>query len=339
MSWRARGIIERVNKEAIIAVEDDRIVKSRHSRTFEVRVPASTSNLGAGFDCFGLALKLYLTVRATVVSEQREPCRVRCLGEGRKEIGDSTRATDNLIFRALLLAAEREGLQLPPVRLAVHNELPLGRGLGSSAAAIVAGLTLCSSLCEKEIPVDRVLRYALEMEGHADNISPCIYGGWTISCVTSDGDVLAVKRRWPPDIKILVVSPHASLKTALARSTLPPAIPREDAVYNLQRTALFIAALESGAYDLLWEAMQDRLHQAHRQSFVPGLAEALATPKQPGLVGLALSGSGPSVIALVSDRFAEIGAAIADAFRQRGTEATVRLLEVDDEGRKIKTQS
>jgi homoserine kinase len=323
-----------VKNEAVIAVEDSEL-NGRRGRTFEVRVPASTSNLGAGFDCFGLALKLYLTVRATIVPGQSEPCRVRSLGEGERGAGALSQAADNLIFRAMQLSAEREGLSLPPLRLAVHNQLPLGRGLGSSAAAIVAGLTLCSLVCDKEIPAEAVLRYALEMEGHADNIGPAVYGGWVVTCVTPDGNVLAIKRRWPPDIKVIVVSPDAPLETALARQALPPVVAREDAVYNLQRAALFGAALDTGAYDLLWEAMQDRLHQVHRQSFVPGLAEALATPAQPGLVGLALSGSGPSIIALARDHFAEIGETIAESFRRRGTGVTVRLLEVDDEGRRM----
>jgi homoserine kinase len=175
------------------------------------------------------------------------------------------------------------------------------------------------------------------MEGHADNISAALHGGWVVTCLRPDGDVIAVKRHWPTDIKVIVVSPHAPLNTVLARSAVPAAVELEDAVHNIQHAALFGAALETGAYDLLWEAMQDRLHQAHRQSFVPGLAEALATPKQPGLVGLALSGAGPSVIALASDHFIEIGETIADKFRRCGTETTTRLLEVDDEGRKTET--
>ncbi|HEY0405051.1 MAG TPA: homoserine kinase [Pyrinomonadaceae bacterium] len=303
-------------------------------RAFAVRVPASTSNLGAGFDCFGLALRLYLNVRATVMHGESEPCRVRSLGENEKENALS-RTTDNLIFRAMRFAAEREGLSLPPVRLAVHNQVPLGRGLGSSAAAIVAGLKLCSLLCEKEITDAAVLRYALEMEGHPDNIGAALYGGLIVNCVRPDGSVLAIKRRWPPDVKVIVVSPDAHLKTAQARSTLPPMVARSDAVYNLQRTALFGAALEAGTYEMLWEAMQDRLHQAHRQSFVPGLAAALATPQQQGLLGLAMSGSGPSIIALATGRFTEIGHTIAASFERHGTRATVRLLEVDDEGLRI----
>jgi homoserine kinase len=326
-----------VENESAIAVEDAGEVDRGRGRTFEVRVPASTSNLGAGFDCFGLALQLYLTVRATIVSDASEPCRVRVLGEREGGAVALPRTRDNLIFRAMQLAAEREGLSLPPLRLAVHNELPLGRGLGSSAAAIIAGITLCSRVCEREITDRKVLRYALEMEGHADNIAPALHGGWVVTCLKPDGDVIVVKRAWPPDIKVIVVSPHAPLNTALARSALPDTIERRDAVYNIQRAALFGAALETGAYDLLWEAMKDRLHQAHRQPFVPGLAEALATPKQPGLVGLAVSGAGPSVIALASDHFTEIGEAIAERFRLCGTETFTRLLDVDTEGRKTRT--
>ena len=329
---------ERINKhlktESLTAVDDGIEVNETRARAFEVRVPASTSNLGAGFDCFGLALQLYLTVRATIAPAESAPCRVRTLGDEDANAVTSS-PEDNLIFMAMRLAAEREGLVLPPVRLAVHNPLPLGRGLGSSAAAIIAGITLCSSVCDREIPAEALLRYALEMEGHADNIAAAFYGGWVVTCVKQDGSVLAVKRPWPADIKVIVVSPDVSLKTSLARSALPLTVEREDAVYNLQRAALFGAALEAGDYDLLWDAMQDRLHQVYRQSLIPDLKEALATPRQPGLLGIAVSGAGPSVIALANDHFTEIGETIANSFRRSGTETTTRLLAVDDEGRKM----
>ncbi|HEX8771976.1 MAG TPA: homoserine kinase [Pyrinomonadaceae bacterium] len=327
-----RGLDGGVKGEAGIAIEDR--VKVKGERAFEVRVPASTSNLGAGFDCFGLALQLYLTVRARVVPQARVPCRVRhTTGEKSAEQPQQHSSTeDNLIFRSMRFAAEREGLRLPPVRLAVHNPLPMGRGLGSSAAAIVAGISLCASLCEKTFPVETVLRYAFEMEGHADNVAASLYGGLVVSCVKEDGQVLSIRRRWPSSLKVIVVSPDVALKTTEARSALPRTVSRDDAVHNLQRAALFGAALEAGAYDLIWEAMRDRLHQVYRQSLVRGLADALATPQRPGLIGLALSGSGPSIVALASDNFAEIGEAIAVSFRRREVEATVRLLEVDNEG-------
>jgi homoserine kinase len=300
---------------------------------FEVRVPASTSNLGAGFDCFGLGLQLYLSVKAAVAPEMNEPCQVESTGEGEDELA---RGADNLIYRAMSFVAKREGWVLPPVRLEVQNEIPLGRGLGSSAAAIVAGICCGALVCGKEIEDDVALNYALEMEGHADNIAAAVYGGLTVACIGEDGRALVLKRPWPRELKVVAVSPDAHLKTSVARAALPREVAFKDAVHNLQRAALFGAAVETGAYHLLWEAMQDRLHQRHREMLLPGLAEALAMPKEEGLLGLALSGSGPTIIALALDRFREIGERIADNFHRHGTGATIRLLEVDNEGRKIK---
>ncbi|MDQ2975339.1 MAG: homoserine kinase [Acidobacteriota bacterium] len=300
-------------------------------RAFTVRVPASSSNLGAGFDSFSLALQLYLTVTAKVVTGASAICCVTSSGEGSTS-GLLSPTEDNLIFRAMSFAAGREGWTLPPVQLDVQNELPLGRGLGSSAAAIVAGLMLSSLICNEKPSPQTVLRYALEMEGHADNVAAAYHGGWVVSCVKPDGNVLAIKRSWPADLKVVVVSPDTILKTAETRSALPGTVQRQDAVHNLQRVALFGAAVEGGAYDLMWDAMQDRMHQPFRQSLVPGLAEALAIKRQPGLVGVALSGSGPSVIALALNHLPEIGETIANVFRSHGMPATVRTLEVDREG-------
>ena len=302
-------------------------------RSVEVRVPASTSNLGAGFDCFGLALQLYLTVRATVAPASAEPCRVRSYGNGNS--GLLPRASDNLIFRTMRFVAERHGLPLPPVRLAVRNEIPLASGLGSSGAAIIAGAMLAGAICEREIPIETILRYATELEGHADNVAAALYGGWVVHCIKEGGEVLAVKRSWPADIKVIVVTPHFLLETKKARQVLPQAVSRADAVHNMQRIALFSAALEARADDLLWEAMQDRLHQAYRESLVPGLAEALALPRRNGLLGLALSGAGPSILALARYGFDEIGQGIASCFHRHRLDTTVRLLAIDDEGQRV----
>jgi homoserine kinase len=296
-------------------------------------VPASTSNLGAGFDCFGLALQLYLTVRATRAPEARAAVRVRMRGEA--EGVSLARAEDNLIVRAMRYVAVREGLRLAPVRLAVRNEIPPGRGLGSSAAAVVSGLTLGAALGGVELSTESVLRYAAALEGHADNAAACLLGGWVVTATTADNRVLVVKRPWPADLKVLVVSPRVQVATAQARAALPREVPRAAAVSNLQRAALFGAALAARRYDLLWEAMQDRLHQEQRQALVPGLAEALALPRRPGLVGLALSGAGPSVVALVEEHAEVIGAGIAGCFERHGIETATRLLAVDEAGRQV----
>lgn len=317
--------------ETAIAHEGGKRGAGKRAPSFAVRVPGSTSNLGAGFDCLGLALRLYLRVRATIVAAAHEPCRVRVRGEGAGTEG-LPRTADNLIFVAMRFAASREGWELPPVRLVVNNELPVGRGLGGSAAATVAGLSLAPLVCGRELSDEAVLRYALELEGHADNAAPAVYGGFVVNCVTQGGDVLAVKRPWPADLKVIVVTPDVPLRTAEARDCLPVTVERAAAVHNLQRAALFVAALDAGRYDLLWEATRDRLHQERREPLVPGLAEALATPREPGLVGLALSGAGPSVVALATSRLAELGETIAESFRRRAIGARVRVLEVDDEG-------
>ena len=320
--------------EAGIALEDRPPATNLRGSVVEVRVPASAGNLGAGFDCFGLALELYLTVRVTVDPQSLQPCRMHSRGEGYGTILPHT--ADNLIFRAMSFAAEKQGLTLPPISIEADNEIPLGSGLGSSAAAIIAGLTLGAALCDREISNDLVLRYATELEGHSDNVAASLLGGLVVTCTAQDGSVIAVRKYWPSDIKVIVVSPHATLETARARAALSPLVSHDDAVHNLQRTALFTAALEEHRYDLLWEATRDRLHQERRQSLVPGLADALATPRRPNLLGLSLSGAGPSVLALAQDHFDELGLVIAECFHRHGIDSTVRVLDVDDLGRQIK---
>jgi homoserine kinase len=296
----------------------------------EVRVPASTSNLGPGFDCFGLALKMYLTVRATIVSGAAEPCRVTTTGA--KENEALPRNTSNLIYRAMTFAARREGITLPPVELVAHNEIPLASGLGSSAAAIVAGIKLCALITGHEIADQTVLNYATEFEGHPDNVAASLCGGFVISCVRKDRTVLAAKFDWPSDVRVVVVSPHSQLPTHVARAALPRTVSRADAVYNLQRTALFAAAIAQKRHDLFWDAMCDQLHQPQRESLVPGLAEALALPRMPGLLGVALSGAGPGILALVEGNEDEIGARLASCFKSHKIESTIRTLEVDNHG-------
>ena len=300
---------------------------------FEVRVPASTSNLGPGFDCFGLALKLYLTVRAETMPGVAEQCTVTTTGA--KENEALPRNAVNLIYRAMSFAAQRESCSLPPVELSVHNEIPLASGLGSSGAAIVAGIKLGGLITGKQISDQSIQSYATEFEGHPDNVGASLYGGFLASSVCSDGTVVSTRFPWPAEIRVVVVSPHSQLPTHVARAALPRTVSRQDAVYNLQRTALFTAALAQQRYQLLWEAMHDRLHQPYRESLVPGLAEALALPRMQGLLGLALSGAGPSIVALIDDNEDAIGARIASCFEGRGIESTVRLLDVDNDGCRV----
>jgi homoserine kinase len=301
--------------------------------TAEIRLPASTSNLGPGFDCFGLALKLYLTVRATPVPGSEALCRVKTTGADDNEA--LPRNEDNLIYRAMTFVARREGVTLPPVALEVHNEIPLASGLGSSGAAIVAGMKLCGLMATHELTDQVVQNYSTEFEGHPDNVSASLYGGFLASAVSSDGNVISAKFDWPAHIRVVVVSPHSQLPTHVARAALPATVSHQDAVYNLQRTALFTAAIAQQRYDMLWEATRDRLHQQHREALVPGSVEALALPQMQGLLGVALSGAGPSIVAFVYDNDEEIGARIASCFNEHKIESTVRMLEVDNDGYRL----
>jgi homoserine kinase len=303
---------------------------SPRQRSIEVRIPASTANLGAGFDCLGLALEMYLTVRATVQISPGSRTLARTRGVGSASLPKSPE--QNLIFRAMRYAAEKEGFQLPAVRLAVKNEIPMAGGLGSSAAAAVAGIALAYATAGRSLLRENALRYAKEIEGHADNAGAALLGGLVVTYTHAHGGVGAMRLAWPKMIRVIAVTPAIELPTKKSRAVLLAQVPRDDAVENLQRSALFVAAIEARRYDLIWDAMQDRLHQSYRQKLIPGLAEILAMAQMPGLLGVVLSGAGPSVVALATAGFDEIGKAIAARFENAGVATTIRFLEVAQDG-------
>lgn len=301
--------------------------------SFEVCVPASTANLGAGFDCLGLALNLHLTARATVLAQKSQSLARSGGVAGSASLPKSPKK--NLILRAMNHAAKREGAILPPVRLAVHNEIPLAGGLGSSAAAIVAGIALGYAVCGKKLTEQAALSCATWLESHVDNVGAALLGQLVVSMVRGDGSVVAVRKTWPKEIRVIAVTPEFPLKTAASRAALPKSVPHSDAVFNLQRSALFLAALDARRYDLLADAMRDRLHQFYRRNLIPGLAEVLAAPRLPGMLGVALSGSGPTVIAFATERFDEIGKTLAEHFEHKGLKTTVRNLSAAEHGMRL----
>jgi len=298
-----------------------------------VRVPASTSNLGPGFDVLGLALKCYLQVSASKADKNDDEPNLEVKGEGAAELSVGK---DNLIWQVIEFAAERENISIPPVRIVIENQIPLSRGLGSSAAAIIAGLKLFEAITEHHLDEDKLLSYAMKFESHPDNLAPALMGGLVVNCVTSDHKVSSVKLSWPSQIKVVIVVPEFRLSTATAREILPSTVSRQDAIYNVQRTALFLSALTAGRFDFLREAMRDRLHQPMRQALIPGLEEILSLPQRDGFYGIALSGAGPSILALVDsgdNRFEdEIGGSIIDIFRNHGIKSSAMALEIDNEG-------
>jgi homoserine kinase len=254
-------------------------------------VPASTANLGPGLDTLAVAVQLYTEVRILDVLPGA-PNRLETV------FSDGPFDGENRIDTAFRRACAQAGAPVPGLRIEVRSQIPRRAGLGSSAAATVAGLKLFEAVTARR-PAREWLAVACEIEGHPDNAAASLLGGLTASCQYEDGRVTAQSWRWPPSIRFVVVTPDVPLDTAHARSVLPASIPLRDAVFNLQRAVRFVRALESGRTDEVREAMRDRWHQPFRTPLVPALAEALAL-EHPALLGVCLSGAGPSVLALAS---------------------------------------
>jgi homoserine kinase len=289
-----------------------------------VRVPASSANLGPGFDTLALALGLYLECK---LRASETGLLVRVSEEDAFGIPpDET----NLTWRAFLRLA---GAKAPGgLTLEIANDIPVGKGLGSSAAAIVAGLALANEWLQLGKSREELVQLATDIEGHPDNVAAAVWGGLVASCQSDDGRVLAVKQRLPATVEVVLAIPDFSLSTSAARAALPAQYSRKDAVFNVQRAALLVAALSEGRPDLVREAMRDRLHQPYRAPLIPGLEDILRLRDVPGLLGVALSGAGPSVVAFCSGHAEEVGAALVACFRAKNVSARARLLRVDSDG-------
>ena len=293
-----------------------------------VRVPASTSNLGAGFDALSLALDRYLKCSV----EPAESVKIEAGGVDRALIPTTP---DNLIYRAALSATGMRGRALPPFRMTIENEIPLARGMGSSAAAIVAGITCYEIMANDPLNQQDLFRCAFEFESHPDNLAAALFGGLVATAVADDGTVLVSKPVISGRVAGMVVIPSFELSTEKARSVLPQAYSRKDVVYNIQRSALTVAALTSGDWTLMREAMRDRIHQPYRARLIPGLEEILSLELD-GLFGIALSGAGPTVFAFADpDHSDAVGRTIAGIFKRHGVEAAPQSVNIDRSGRLI----
>jgi homoserine kinase len=297
---------------------------SRH----RFRIPASTSNLGAGFDALGLALGRYLHVTI----ETAAGFTIEAHGTNASSIPTGP---ENLVLRVAHHIAARRGRNLPPFRLRLDNEIPLARGLGSSAAAIIAGITCYELMTADRLDEKDLFHYALEFESHPDNLAAALYGGLISAATSNAGEVYIAHLNVAPGITPLVVIPEFELSTEKARKVLPQSYSRADTVYNIQRAALTIAALTTGKWSLLRESMRDRIHQPYRTPLIPGLDHILAL-EMAGLAGIALSGAGPTIFAMAeTGRDPEIGSQIVRIFNQHGVFASSHSLEFDSKGRVI----
>lgn len=253
-----------------------------------LRVPGSSANLGPGFDALGIAVQVYLECRFSVSD------RLTIVASGRDAALISQRE-DNLIWQTALAVAARAHLPLPSVQLEIINEIPIGKGLGSSAAALTAGVVIAEKLLGLGWKTGRILDEAARLEGHPDNVAACVLGSVVASAVEPGGNTRAVRLELPRDFLVSIVVPNFQLPTKEARAVLPEMYSRADATYNIQRTALLIAALAMGDKSAFPTALEDRLHQPFRAKLVPGLSEILQL-RAPGLLGCTLSGAGPAVL-------------------------------------------
>ena len=289
-----------------------------------VRVPASSANLGPGFDALGLALEIYLTCRF----RRAGSLEIRVEGRDAAQIPASS---DNLIWQTALTVAQAHSIEMPPIHLEIRNDIPIGKGLGSSAAALTAGVVIADHLLDLRWKPLRILDEAARLEGHPDNVAPCTLGSIVASAIDSGGVTRSIRLDLPQRFSIGIVVPDFDLPTSLARSVLPNSYSRADAVFNVQRASLLIAALATGSTWAFPAALEDRFHQPYRAPLVPGLEEILRL-RAPGLLGCALSGAGPSILVFYERGHDSVCDLVRQIFRLNGHQSQTLFANIATHG-------
>jgi homoserine kinase len=289
-----------------------------------VRVPASSANLGPGFDALGLALGVYLKCRF----RQSETLRICAAGRDADRISTGS---DNLIWQTAVAVAESHRAEMPPIELEIANDIPLGKGMGSSAAALTAGVIIADRLLELNWKPLRILDEAARLEGHPDNVAAAILGSIVASAIDSGGVARAVRLDLPDRFGIGIVVPDFDLPTSKARSVLPTCYSKEETVFNIQRASLLVAALATGTIAAFPTALEDRCHQPYRVPLVPGLEEILKL-RAPGLLGCALSGAGPSIVVFFERGYDNVCDLVKQIFRLHGRDSEVLVTRIADKG-------
>jgi homoserine kinase len=292
----------------------------------KVKVPATTANLGAGFDTFGLALTLYNEFEV----EEADGIFI----ESYPENEFLKNPENNLFIKVVKYLCEAEGKTFHGAKLKQTVNIPVARGLGSSATAIVAGILTGFAVHKKPLTDEEFFKVAYLFEPHPDNLLPAWKGGLIAALKTEDKTYYS-KIDFPQELKAVVVIPDFELSTELARSVLPKELPLKDAVFNIQRASLFIRALQEKRFDLLKVAMEDRLHQPYRKSLIPNFDKVIQYAYDSGAVGASLSGAGSTMLALALDNFDKIGQAMVSAFSEAGINAKYLVLDVDTEGARV----
>ncbi|RNC29674.1 MAG: Homoserine kinase [Candidatus Dichloromethanomonas elyunquensis] len=298
----------------------------------QVKVPATSANLGPGFDCMGLAVRLYNTFTA----EANDRLEFHLKGTYCDHIPLDS---NNLFWKTACILWKKIGYTPKPLKITIQGDVPPARGLGSSSTAVVGGLLIANALANYPFNRFELLRLATEIEGHPDNVSPALYGGITLTVMTDTGVVPRILSK-NPSFKVVVVIPDILIETEKARSILPAFVPRNDAVFNSSRVGLLVDAFIREDYPLLSIATQDRIHQNQRASLIPGMPEALDSALQAGAYGAALSGSGPTLIAFCPEGVGQdVAENMQKALAENHLESTCLTLDIDPEGAVIYEQT
>jgi homoserine kinase len=292
-----------------------------------VRVPATTANMGAGYDTFGMAFAMYNTVVLRRLANSKA-IRLENIGGHTKSM---EQVKENLTVRAARRVFEIAGERFAGLEFKMYNEIPVSRGLGSSSAAIVGGLVAANMLLGDPLTKDELLEIAVDLEGHSDNVAPALYGGFVSSC--QRGGKTIVLRLTPPErLRAVVAIPDFYLSTSRARKILPQEVRREDAVHNIQCAALMVGAMATGNLELFSAAFDDRLHQEQRYRLIRGAKRVLRAARSAGALAAGLSGAGPTLIAFTEGNGRAIMKAMQRAWQFSGVQAKVVLLEQDNLG-------
>lgn len=286
----------------------------------KIKVPATTANLGPGFDTLGAALALYNYVTMEEIEQGLE---IDIVGEGANILSKDEK---NLLYRAAFVTFDKANYKPRGLRILLENHIPMARGLGSSSSAIVGGIFAANELAGGVLSLTEMVDLATELEGHPDNVVPVFYGGFTISAIDNK-KVYVKKFSIPEGLKAVMAIPDFFLSTEDSRKVIPPIIPMKDAAFNINRVALLVSAIAQQDLSLLEIAMVDKIHQPYRSTLIPGFWETLAAAKENGAIGTAMSGAGPTLIALATENFAQIEEAMQKSFAAYDVDCTVKTLD------------
>ncbi len=296
----------------------------------KVQVPATTANLGPGFDTFGIAWKLYNILWAELRSGNA--LTVENENQDSPELADPKRNWVSVAAAKLFTAAGAEDLG---AHFVLNNQIPVSRGLGSSAAAIVGGLLAANTLLGDVFTLEELTEMAVDLEGHPDNVCPALYGGFVASCRRSGETTTMLHIKPPAILKGVVAVPDFQLATKVARGAMPKEVAMGDAVFNVQCASLLLGAMIMGDTALMSKVMEDKLHQPYRFPLIPGAYEVLEAAKKAGAISTALSGAGPTLIAFTDQEGSAIGEAMEKAWLEQGIKSHAMVLEQDADGAKI----